>query len=230
VGLEENQVIPVLPADRYEHVGELFVALDVRVGCSPALWGVFPVSVNPHDLAERLTTVLREEVAKAGLRSTMSDAPSFEVHPATGIIQEEEVEEAEFRSELDRLGPLPTVLIVEDDPSTREYLRAALEAEGCEVLEAAYQLGVEAMALSPSPIKAVLLDGNVPFADGQMPTATLPLALRLQAAGIPVIIHSGDDKINEDAREHGLRVVPKGSSLSDLLRAVQSCVEGAPEG
>jgi CheY-like chemotaxis protein len=181
-------------------------------------------------LAERLTTALREEVAKAGFRSTTSDAPSFEVHPATGIIQEEEVEEAEFRSALDRLGPLPTVLIVEDDPSTRDYLRAALETEGYEVLEAPYQVGVEAMALVPSPVKAVLLDGNVPFADGQTPISTLPLALRLRAAGIPVIIHSGDDEINEEAREHGLRVMPKGSSLSDLLRAIQSCVEGAPEG
>jgi len=227
VGLEEGAVIPVLPADRYEHVGELFVALDVRIGCSPALWGVFPTSVNPHRLAERMTTQLREELAMAGFRSTTSDAPSFEVHPATGIIQEEEVEEAEFRSAVNRLGSLPTVLIVEDDPSTREYLRAALEVERYEVLEAPYQLGVEAMALLPSPVKAVLLDGNVPFADGQTPTATLPLALRLRATGIPVIVHSGDDEINEDAREHGLRVVPKGSSLSDLLRAVQSCVEDA---
>ena len=222
--------MPVLPPDRYEHVGELFVALDVRIGCSPALWGVFPVSVNPHRLAERMTTQLREELAMAGFRSTTSDAPSFEVHPSTGIIQQEQVEEAEFRSALDQLGPLPTVLIVEDDPSTRDYLRAALETAGYEVVEARYQVGVEVMALLPSPVKAVLLDGNVPFADGQTPIPTLGLALRLRAAGIPVIIHSGDDEINEEAREHGLRVMPKGSSLSDLLRAVQSCVEGAPEG
>ena len=118
---------------------------------------------------------------------------------------------------------MKTVLVVDDSQEVRAALRAALEMHGYKVLEAAYLMGVEAMATCNSDVRCVVLDGNVPFAfaEGQETISTLPMALGLQAVGVRVIFHSGDDELNWMARRNGLTVVPKGSGIEALLEAVE---------
>jgi excisionase family DNA binding protein len=99
---------------------------------------------------------------------------------------------------LERSGPSggsrPTVLIVDDDPKLREYIRVNLEMEGYAVKEAGSAeegLGV----LDESTPDLVLLDVMMPEVDGW------EMLRRVQerhgVGGIPVIMFSG--KIDKDA-------------------------------
>jgi excisionase family DNA binding protein len=99
---------------------------------------------------------------------------------------------------LERSGPSggsrPTVLIVDDDPKLREYIRVNLEMEGYAVKEAGSAeegLGV----LDESTPDLVLLDVMMPEVDGW------EMLRRVQerhgVGGIPVIMFSG--KIEKDA-------------------------------
>ena len=101
---------------------------------------------------------------------------------------------------LERSGPSggsgPTVLIVDDDPKLREYVRVNLEMEGYSVKEAGSAdegLGV----LDESTPDLVLLDVMMPEVDGW------EMLQRVQerhgVGGIPVIMFSG--KVDEQAAE-----------------------------
>ena len=99
-------------------------------------------------------------------------------------------------------GSGPTVLIVDDDPKLREYIRVNLEMEGYSVKEAGSAeegLGV----LEESTPDLVLLDVMMPEVDGW------EMLQRVQerhgVGGIPVIMFSGkvDEKAAEEAASRG---------------------------
>jgi len=109
---------------------------------------------------------------------------------------------------LERSGPSggsgsgPTVLIVDDDPKLREYIRVNLEMEGYSVKEAGSAdegLGV----LEESTPDLVLLDVMMPEVDGW------EMLRRVQerhgVGGIPVIMFSGkvDEKAAAEATSRG---------------------------
>ena len=110
---------------------------------------------------------------------------------------------------LERSGPSgsgsgsgPTVLIVDDDPKLREYIRVNLEMEGYSVKEAGSAdegLGV----LDESTPDLVLLDVMMPEVDGW------EMLRRVQerhgVGGIPVIMFSGkiDEKATAEATSRG---------------------------
>jgi excisionase family DNA binding protein len=111
---------------------------------------------------------------------------------------------------LERSGPTssggrgsgPTVLIVDDDPKLREYIRVNLEMEGYSVKEAGSAeegLGV----LEESTPDLVLLDVMMPEVDGW------EMLRRVQerhgVGGIPVIMFSGkvDEKAAAEATSRG---------------------------
>lgn len=107
---------------------------------------------------------------------------------------------------LERSGPSggrgPTVLIVDDDPKLREYVRVNLEMEGYSVKEAASAeegLGV----LDESTPDLVLLDVMMPEVDGW------EMLRRVQerhgVGAIPVIMFSGkvDEKAADEAAARG---------------------------
>ena len=107
---------------------------------------------------------------------------------------------------LERSGPSsgsgPTVLIVDDDPKLREYVRVNLEMEGYSVKEAGSAdegLGV----LDESTPDLVLLDVMMPEVDGW------EMLRRVQerhgVGAIPVIMFSGkvDEKAAEEAASRG---------------------------
>ena len=62
-------------------------------------------------------------------------------------------------------GVLPTVLVVEDEPVIRRFVRAALEEDGCRVVEAALATQGLAQAASLKPA-LILLDLGLPDRDG----------------------------------------------------------------
>jgi len=92
--------------------------------------------------------------------------------------------------------PGPLILIVDDDPGTRRYIRASLEAEGYAVREAgSAEEGLAALETEPPDL--VLLDVMMPKVDGW------EMLRRLQerhgVGAIPVIMFSG--QLDEDADE-----------------------------
>jgi excisionase family DNA binding protein len=99
-------------------------------------------------------------------------------------------------------GPGPHVLIVDDDPRLREYVRVNLEMEGYDVREAASAAeGLE--ALEEQPPDLILLDVMMPQVDGW------EMLRRVQerhgVGSIPVIMFSG--KVEEQADEAASRGV-----------------------
>ena len=108
---------------------------------------------------------------------------------------------------LDRSGPGgattgPLVLVVDDDPRIREYVRVNLEMEGYLVREAAS--ADEALAaIDDQAPELVLLDVVMPGVDGWQ------MLQRMQErhGSIPVIMFSGqvDERAAADATERGAR-------------------------
>ena len=108
---------------------------------------------------------------------------------------------------LDRSGPGgrasgPLVLVVDDDPRLREYMRVNLEMEGYTVREASS--GEEALdAIEDQAPALVLLDVVMPGIDGWQ------MLQRMQEryGSIPVIMFSGqvESTVASDAEERGAR-------------------------
>ena len=91
-----------------------------------------------------------------------------------------------------------TVLVVEDDPRTREVVGAFLAAQGYDVVEA--QDGVEALErFRGHAVDVVLLDLMLPKLDGWAVLA----ALRRTSA-VPVVVITARDRVEERVR--GLRM------------------------
>ena len=94
--------------------------------------------------------------------------------------------------------PKATVLVVEDDPRTREVVGAFLAAQGYDVVEA--QDGVEALErFRGHAVDVVLLDLMLPKLDGWVVLA----ALRRTSA-VPVVVITARDRVEERVR--GLRM------------------------
>jgi excisionase family DNA binding protein len=99
----------------------------------------------------------------------------------------------------DRTGP--TILLVDDDPRLREYMRVNLEIEGYTVVEAgSAEEGMAALESQQTP-QLILLDVMMPGVDGW------EMLQRVQErhGTIPVIMFSGqvDAKSAADARKRG---------------------------
>jgi excisionase family DNA binding protein len=94
----------------------------------------------------------------------------------------------------------PVVLIVDDDPGLRGFLRVSLEADGCEVREAA-SAAEGLAALEEEPPSLILLDVMMPQVDGW---EMLRLVReRHGVESIPVVMFSGKTDGAEDAEERG---------------------------
>jgi excisionase family DNA binding protein len=96
--------------------------------------------------------------------------------------------------------PGPVVLIVDDDPGMRRYVRVSLEAEGYSVREAgSAEEGLE--ALDDEPPDLILLDVMMPKVDGWEMLSRVQE--RHGVGSIPVIMFSG--RVEEGAGEAASR-------------------------
>jgi DNA-binding NarL/FixJ family response regulator len=116
-----------------------------------------------------------------------------------------------------------TVLIVDDHPSFRSSARAVLEAEGFEVVGEAHDGASAVAAMEQLHPEVVLLDIQLPDADG------IELAGRLQAADgsgpAKVVLVSSRDRSDYGSAldsSGAVGFIPKaelcGPALADLLR------------
>ena len=124
------------------------------------------------------------------------------------------------------------VLVVEDDPDTRDRLRALLSKNGWTVTEAENgRLGLDAVALRVPSV--VLLDLNMPEMDGF--TFLRSFRVMPATAAVPVIVMTARDLSAGERAElkgGGARVVEKGQvSMQDLvgqLRRLDGARKPAP--
>ena len=128
---------------------------------------------------------------------------------------------------VDRSGPSgkstgPLVLVVDDDPRLREYMRVNLEIEGYTVREAeSAELALDAIADQAPDL--VLLDVVMPGVDGWQ----LLQKLQERHGSIPVIMFSGkiDERSAAEAEERGARgFVGKPFDPQELLNRAKALV------
>jgi CheY-like chemotaxis protein len=118
---------------------------------------------------------------------------------------------------------LPMVFIVEDEPTTRDMLRAAL---GHRYRLRAFVNGSEALAaLLLNPPDLLLSDLQLPGVAGE--------ALAAAASTLPgppaVVLMSGDDRRLSRAKRWAQSVLDKPFSLADVLQVVETAlVERVP--
>ncbi|MFO0850032.1 MAG: PAS domain S-box protein [Gemmataceae bacterium] len=118
-------------------------------------------------------------------------------------------------------SPADTVLVVEDDDTVRAVAVAVLQGAGLQVTEAADATAAGA-ALARNRPAAIVLDLNLPDRQG----ADLLAAVRAAAAGVPIVVLSGE-LIEGDAPPPGaVAAVPKPFNKSQLLSAVRRAIAG----
>jgi CheY-like chemotaxis protein len=124
--------------------------------------------------------------------------------------------------------PAATVLIVEDDPTTREMLRSSLEKDQFTVIEAVN--GVEALEkLSTTRPALILLDLMMPEMDGFQFTSEV--RSRAEWWNIPIVVMTAKDISSEErARLDGKvsRILQKGAcGREELLAEISSRIARA---
>ena len=112
------------------------------------------------------------------------------------------------------------VMVVDDDTTALVLLKARLESAGCMVSTRDRSLGTSAAVIREKP-DVVLLDVNMPGLQGD------ELAGLIIGRGIPVILHSGQDK--ETLESHMKRVgalgyIEKSGDTDVFLREFQRLV------
>ena len=115
------------------------------------------------------------------------------------------------------------VLIVDDDASVRERLRATLMRQGWSVVEAVN--GRDALVkVMHGPPRAILLDLNMPVMDGFQ--FLHDLREKPGCAGIPVIVFSARDISAMDRKRlrEADRILTKTTSLKDVAAELRALV------
>jgi CheY-like chemotaxis protein len=114
------------------------------------------------------------------------------------------------------------ILVIDDDPDTREVLELALSLEGYDIATAA-SVDVAMQILQQTRPNLILLDYHI---DGVTPQAFLD-SLRQRSGLPPVILISAEKDCARRARELGLmHYLPKPFELEVLLELIRR-VEGA---
>ena len=128
-------------------------------------------------------------------------------------------------------APMPTILVVDDDPAARKPMARLLQMDGYEVVCADNAFTAMAQAIGRHP-DLILLDVAMPPMDG----LTFLFLLRERSFGrdVPVIVVTGQDDPNTIERARKLGVCEylvksrfKTSDLLDLIR--HHCLRTAPE-
>ena len=122
------------------------------------------------------------------------------------------------------------ILVVEDDPETREIFRRAAEKHGWEVVEAENgRVGLERVAAQVPGV--ILLDLMMPEMDGF--TFIEELRRRPDCGHVPVIVVTAKDLTEEDRRRlngHVIQILQKGGhSTRELLDEIRKLLSAVAE-
>jgi DNA-binding response OmpR family regulator len=116
--------------------------------------------------------------------------------------------------------PRQTILVVEDDPSLRQFYRTALMLAGYDVREAAD--GYDAlMIIDTHPPDLVVLDLMLPQVSGHV--VRQDLAAQAVTRDIPVVIVTGADRVEIDALDADC-VLTKPVTAEQLIQVVRQCL------
>ncbi|MBI3968290.1 MAG: response regulator [Chloroflexi bacterium] len=119
------------------------------------------------------------------------------------------------------------VLVIEDEVDIREFVREALEQEGCEVRTATN--GVEALqCLRESAPNLILLDMQMPVMDGW---AFARAYCQSPPPHAPIVVITADYRAPTSATEiDAAGFLPKPFGLAELLAVVDYCLGGGHQG
>jgi CheY-like chemotaxis protein len=127
----------------------------------------------------------------------------------------------------DSSGAKSTVLIIDDDPSYLDTMRALLRGEGYNVLiSSTGPKGLDMVRYAPRDIGAVLLDFNMPRFSG---AETLQF-LRKLCPDVKVLAVSGVslDQLPPDFRAGIDRFITKPFRNEDLLKTIEEVIQDGP--
>lgn len=122
----------------------------------------------------------------------------------------------------------PSVLIVDDEPMTRNLLRLMLERAGFVILEA--EDGLKALeVVAKSPPDVLVLDVMMPNMDGI--TVCETLRAQTETAVLPIILLSA--RTSSEAVQKGLAAganeyLGKPVSRDELIRTIRTVLHGEP--
>ncbi len=125
----------------------------------------------------------------------------------------------------DTAEPKATILIIDDDPSFLDTMRAVLRSEGYNVLASSTgPKGLDMFRYAGGDVGAILLDYNMPRFNG---AETLQF-LRKLSPNAKVLAVSGvnSNELPSDFREGVERFIPKPFSNADLLKTLEEILDG----
>lgn len=128
----------------------------------------------------------------------------------------------------DSTEPKPTILIIDDDPSFLDTMRAVLRGEGYNVLASSTgPKGLDMLRYAGSgEIGAVLLDFNMPRFNG---AETLQFLRKLSPeAKVLAVSGVSSDELPADFREGVQRFISKPFSNAELLKTLEEILDNDP--
>jgi two-component system OmpR family response regulator len=119
-----------------------------------------------------------------------------------------------------------TILVVDDQPHTRAFIRAILERRGCRILEAGDEASAwAAMQQADSPVSLALIDVDLPGLGGS------EVSQMLQALQqVPVLFMSGHERdalIAEGRLDPAADMLSKPFTVNGLIGAIHERLEAA---
>ena len=117
-----------------------------------------------------------------------------------------------------------TILVVDDQPPTRRFLRSVLEREGYRVIEAEDDASAwDAVRNEEAPISLAMIDVNLPGLKGRH------VANNLRSFGpLPVVFMTGDNAPNliaEGSLEEGAPLIEKPFTVSSVMEAINRALD-----
>jgi CheY-like chemotaxis protein len=125
----------------------------------------------------------------------------------------------------DTTEPKKTILIIDDDPSFLDTMRAVLANEGYNVLASSTgPKGLDMIRYAGGDIGAVLLDFNMPRFNG---AETLQFLRKLNPnAKVLAVSGVNSSELPSDFRDGVERFIPKPFSNADLLKTLDEVLDG----